>query len=250
MRNQDAARLGTLLQSGSHVHCVPHDGVVHLLLRAKIADVRGAGVDARADLDVHGRRALHHLDGHAHAGHSVFLHAMGLRVAKEHHHRVADELVERAAVLEHLSGHLLTVAIEPPGQLLIAQLLGAIAKANDVGEEHRQRLLRGRQQGVFLALEDGLEDVRGDVARRLLGEVLQVQMRLPQREVRVDARKQLRGVERLPDIVYRSQFEALHDVVGLHVGRQEDDGNVLRLWVGLEYFTTFVAVHLRHLHIH
>ncbi|MDT4838508.1 hypothetical protein FQZ97_722660 [compost metagenome] len=111
---------------------------------------------------------LAHGDGHGDGGHRVLLRALGGRVAEEHHHRVADELVDGAAEFQGDLRHLVQVGVEQVGQRLGFQLLGQLGEALDVGEEHRQLLALGFQAHALAAAEDRLPHLR----RQVLGEVV------------------------------------------------------------------------------
>ena len=93
--------------------------------------------------------------------------ALAGRVAEEHHHAVADELVDGAAVLEGDLRHFIEVVVEQVGQGFCFQLFGELGEALDVGEEHRQSLALGFQANAALAGEDRFPDLW----RQILGQV-------------------------------------------------------------------------------
>jgi hypothetical protein len=84
-----------------------------------------------------------HVERHAHARARVLGLALALRVAEEDQDRVADELVDRAAVLERDRGHLGEVLVEQPRDLLGLQPLGRRGEVLDVREEDRELLALG-----------------------------------------------------------------------------------------------------------
>ncbi|MNJ62187.1 hypothetical protein D3C77_580170 [compost metagenome] len=119
---------------------------------------------------------LAHGDGHGHRGHGVLLGALGGGVAEEDHHRVADELVDGAAVLEGDLRHLVEVGVEDVGQRLGFQFLGQFGEALDVGEEHGEFFALGFQAHAALAVEDRLpqlgRQVFGQAVRQSRGLLL------------------------------------------------------------------------------
>ena len=100
-------------------------------------------------------------------GLGVLGHAFGLRIAEEDQDRVADELVDRAAMLERDRRHLGQILVEQPRDLLRLQALGGGGEVLDVGEEDRELLALGLDRDVLLAAEDALVDLRRQIARDL-----------------------------------------------------------------------------------
>ena len=109
-RNKNAAGLSRLLQPGSKVDLRTDDGVVHAQVTAKVANIAKAGVDANADakglawphLSPQVLQVCHaalHGDGHFDALQRVFAHPPAVRVTEEDHHGVANELVDRSAIV-------------------------------------------------------------------------------------------------------------------------------------------------------
>ena len=109
-----------------------------------------------------------HLERHAQAGLGVLGLALGFRVAEEDQHRVADELVDGAAVLNSaIVRHFGEIFVEQLRDLLGLQPLGGRGEVLDVGEEDRELLALGVDGDVLLAAEDALVDLRRQVARDL-----------------------------------------------------------------------------------
>jgi hypothetical protein len=67
---------------------------------------------------------------------------MGGGHAEDGHHRVADELLDRAALALDLLRHRLEVVAHHRPHVLRVHLLGARGRADDVGEEDRDELER------------------------------------------------------------------------------------------------------------
>ncbi len=141
-------------------------------------------------------------------------HALRIRVAEEHQQRIADELVDRGAVLEGDRRHLGEVFVEQRRQVLRLEPLGDGGEILDVGEEDRQLLALGRDGGVLLPAEDALVDLRrqvfGDLERDRGEEIVGLrelavhplhQRRLPSlQEDECQARQRPRGRNRSGDI--------------------------------------------------
>ena len=169
--NQDFAGFGRAFQAAGEVHFATDDGVVHAGIGAEVTHRAVAGVQAHADFQRLGDalgaplltqhlHVLAHGDGHGHGSHGVFFRALAGRVAEEHHHAVADELVDGAAVLQGDLRHFVEVGVEQVGEGFGFQLFGQLGKALDVGEEHRELLALGFQAYVLLAAEDHFPDLR------------------------------------------------------------------------------------------
>jgi len=93
-----------------------------------------AGVDADADTELERPRGGMHLGGCAHCAKRIVL--MRLRHAEHGHHRVADELLHRAAVPLDDGPHLLVVATHQSPQGLRVYTLAERGRADDVAEQH------------------------------------------------------------------------------------------------------------------
>ena len=102
-----------------------------------------AGIDAHAhpegllgaELLPLGAKLMHapqHGDGHAHAGKRVLLQASRLRIAEEHHDRVADIFVYGGAMLERDIRHLGEVTVEQVGEVLRLELVGGLGEIHHV----------------------------------------------------------------------------------------------------------------------
>src|ERR1700687_339391 len=81
----------------------------------------------------------------------------------ERHHRVADELVERPAVLEDHGDHLGEVLGEQAGDLVRAHLLGERGEAADVGEQDDDFALGAAELHLALGAGDLTGEIRGEV---------------------------------------------------------------------------------------
>ena len=120
---------------------------------------------AGAPLGVERLEPALHLDRHAEALGRVLLDAARVRVAEEHDDRIADELVDRAAVAVRDRRHLGQVLVEQGSQVLRLQPLGGAGEVLDVGEEDGELLALGGDRHVALALKR--LRLRGEVAAEL-----------------------------------------------------------------------------------
>ena len=116
----------------------------------------------------------HHGDGHAHAGKSVLLQALGLGIAEEHHDRVADIFVDGGAMFERDIRHLGEIAVEQVGEVLRFELVGGLGEIHHVGEEDGQLLAVGSDLDALRAGEDRIVDLRRKIFRQLGGERLKL----------------------------------------------------------------------------
>ena len=148
------------------------------VVAAEVADRAETGVDADAQLEhvllaalaPFGLQVAHpllHGDRHLDAGDRVLPRAARLRVAEEQHDRVADELVDRGAVLERDRRHLAQVLVEEARQLLRLEQVGGLGEAGDVREEDRQLLALRRDLDILFAAEDRFVQLRRQVFRQL-----------------------------------------------------------------------------------
>ena len=119
-------------------------------------------------------QALLHLEGHAHAGQRILLGPARFGVAEEDHHRVADELVDGAAMPARDLGHFREISVDVVGQHFGLHHRGDAREALDVGEEDREQLALGLDLAGLLAGENGLVDLLGQVARKLLRQALEL----------------------------------------------------------------------------
>ena len=92
---------------------------------------------------------LAHLDGRPQRAQRVVL--VHDRHAEDRHHRIADELLDRAAVALDDLLHLLEVAGQERPQRLRVEPLAQRGRAGDVAEQHRHRL-------ALLALRRGADN--------------------------------------------------------------------------------------------
>ena len=145
----DRARLGRLLQARGDVDGIAGDEEV---AAGRAGGQHLAGADADADRDALGLRpalvpalqAPEHAAGSAHGPQRIVL--VGRRHAEHGHDRVADELLDRAALRRDLLGHRREVVGHHRPHVLGVHLLRARGRADDVREEHRDELehLAGR----------------------------------------------------------------------------------------------------------
>ena len=115
--DKNATGVGAGLQTLSHIHFATNDGVAQTLVRAEVAHIAIAGVDANANdkrlleaplsptvLQYH--HALLHLQCHFNAGPRIFFHTFRFRVAEKKHHRVANVFVDGGAIGQSNLRHL------------------------------------------------------------------------------------------------------------------------------------------------
>ena len=126
-----------------------------------------------------------HLHRHHHASLGVLLHALGLRIAEEQQHGVADELVDGGAVFERDPRHFRQVVVENVRKLLELQVVGGLGEGGDVGEEDRQLLTLGRNLDGLRATEDRPINLRRQVLRQLRRQGLQGLVPLADQGVRL-----------------------------------------------------------------
>ena len=100
---------------------------------ASTRDERLAGVDSDPHLDALLERPV--ADRERRANRPLGIVLVRRRRAEERHHRVADELLDRAAVALELGADVPVVAAELGGDVLGVDLLGARREADEVGEE-------------------------------------------------------------------------------------------------------------------
>ncbi len=155
----DAARLGDRLQARGEVRLGADDRVVHAVVAAEIADIAIAGVDAHAGAErtldaapraiaaLSSRRRRCMSTAMQQAGARILVDALGLGIAEEDQHRIADELVDRAAMEQARSADIsVRYSFSSCGQLFRLQALGRAGEILDVGEEDRQLLALGRDR--------------------------------------------------------------------------------------------------------
>jgi hypothetical protein len=149
LSEDDRARLGRLLQARGDVDRVARDEEV-AARRAGGQHLAGAHADADADrlglgpAHVPALQAPEHAAGGAHGPQRVVF--MGRRHAEDGHDRVADELLDRAALRRDLLGHCREVVGHHRPHVLGVHLLCARRRADNVREEHGDELehLAGR----------------------------------------------------------------------------------------------------------
>ena len=132
LADQDLARLRRLLQARSNIDRVAGRKT---LLRAG-HDLAGRHPDPPSNPEL-GER-LSHLDRSPERAQRVIL--VQHRHPEHRHHRIADELLDRAAVILDDRLHPLEVARQHQPQRLGIELLTKRRRAGDVTEEHRHRL--------------------------------------------------------------------------------------------------------------
>jgi hypothetical protein len=177
LAEQDLARRGGLLEAGGDVDGVAEDRV--LPARA-VADEDLAGVDPGPRLDREPPRArelrVELLEGLAHLGRGADraqrVVLVDLRDAEHRHHRVADELLDAAAVALDRHPHGLEVPGHDLQQRLGVQPVPEQGRPDDVGEHDGHGLARlglgrgrARQRGPARAAEPGVSLVLGAAGR-------------------------------------------------------------------------------------
>jgi hypothetical protein len=162
LRGHDLARPAQRLEAGRHVHRRPHHPVLDALGGADVAGDHLAVVQADphgergepgpAVLGVErGQRLLH---GPGAPDRPLGVVGSGQGGAEEHQDRVADELVDQAAVLQDHRRHAAQVPVEHGDHHLRAQRLGQRREAAQVRHQDRHRpQLAAQAQGVRVAQE-------------------------------------------------------------------------------------------------
>ena len=134
---QDHPRLGRLLEARRDVGGVAGDEEVARRLVAACHHLSSADAEADGDAAVQlrvGPDALAH--GQRRGDRAVRVVAVRGRQAEHSHHRVADELLHRAAVLlDALAGDAVVAGQDPP-HLFRVELLAERGRSGHVGEEH------------------------------------------------------------------------------------------------------------------
>jgi hypothetical protein len=143
--DQDLARVGVLLEARRDV-----DGVARCE-RLALADHHFARVDTDAHLELERCDGLAHLDRRAHGPQRIVLVRGG--DAEHRHHRVADELLDRAPVaFEHLTQRGVVALHRRPVGLRI-EALAERRRSGEVAEEDGDRL--AQLPGACLRLQRG-----------------------------------------------------------------------------------------------
>jgi hypothetical protein len=174
--DHDVSRFGDQLQARREVRLGSDDRIVHPVGAAEISDVAVAGIDTHPDAE----RVLHalippfhvqfsepmlHVSRHVQTSLGVFRFPLGFRIAKKDQNGVADEFVNRAAVLKRDIGHFGKRFIEQRRDLFRLQTFRGCRKILDGGKEDRELLALGMDRDVLLDAEDALLDLRRKVAR-------------------------------------------------------------------------------------
>jgi hypothetical protein len=167
--DEDLVGLGDAAYARRDVHGVADGGVFHARRGADAAHHRVPGIDADADLEFrdafgnqfrqHLAQPGFHLQGGLH-GHVLVVLDRD-RSVEEHHHAVADELVQGAAVGEHDGAHLGEVAVQQLRDSERRQGLGEGREPADVREQYGEVGFLGLQVEVAVAAlgDDLLRDV-------------------------------------------------------------------------------------------
>src|SRR5678815_2219781 len=143
----DRVALGAAFDPGGDVYRIAHRGVGAAHPRAHVADAHRAGIDpdadlqcrpaARGELGVQNLAVLLHVERREHRVSRV-LRVLDRR-PPERHDRVADVLVERAAVTAADDrAHVGEVLVDVLAQLIGLERLGDASKAAHVGEQDRE----------------------------------------------------------------------------------------------------------------
>ena len=133
--DEDAVRLRRLLEARGHVHRVAGHGVLVRLRAGSRAADHLARVDADPDLEP---LLPHRLaDGQRGMERALRVVVVGLRRAVDRHHRVADVLLDGAAIALDLGRHGLEVGALDLANLFGVARLGPAREADEVDEQHR-----------------------------------------------------------------------------------------------------------------
>ena len=79
--------------------------------------------------------------------------------------------------------------------------------------------------------------------------LLQLDLQAAELQVRLDTRVQFFHLKRLGDVIHPADGKRLHLVEVLVEGADEDDGNSLERFIGLQVLAHLIAVHLRHIDV-
>ena len=129
----------------------------------------------------------------------------GTRRAEVGHHRVADELVDRAAALEDHVGRELEDLVQQADDVVRGQALREAREAADVGEQDGDLALDARLLLVVAVLEQLVQHVVVDVAAEGALDALLLLQRVAHL---------VEGARQLPDFVSRCRRHARGDVAG------------------------------------
>ena len=187
------------------VHRLSDRGVLEAILTAEAADGGIARMDAHARLQilleelafapplVEYAQPLLHGEGHLDAADGRLLRRRLDGGTEQHHDRVPDELVERSAVLERDVGHLGQVFVEHRRELVWIEALGRLREVLEVREEDGQGDAPLVLDRVAVAGEHPLDDLRRQIAIKVLaiGELMGAAR--PEQRDRVDVAKRAEG---------------------------------------------------------
>ena len=152
--DKDAVDRRRRLDARGGVHHVTRGDALALARSRADDDERFASVDADADLQIEplvlGVQLVDRAaDGERRSNGSLRIVLVRDRSAEQRDHRVADELLDRAAVALQLGSEAGIVGREPRSDVLRVHLLGLRGRADDVGEEDGDELpLLGRRLGA------------------------------------------------------------------------------------------------------
>src|SRR6266571_294173 len=172
LRDEDLVGPRGVAEALGGIHCITDHGILEPPIRADVAREYFAEVDADPDAEL-GATLLFPLrvellercqliERAAHGAVGVVLVHHGR--APQRHDRVPDELVERAAVLEHDLHHLGEVLREEGGDGVRTHRLRHRREAANIREEEDDRSLFTGEPARILLLRDDLRDVGREVA--------------------------------------------------------------------------------------
>src|SRR5437867_494799 len=172
LRNQDLVRPGARAESRRGGHRVADHRVFQPAVRPDVAGEHLPEVDPDPNAELRAAlllplrleplQGLELIERAVHGAIGVVFVRHGR--APQRHDRIAHELVERAAVLEHELHHLGEILGEERGDVVRAHGLRHRREAADIGEENHDRSLFTREPARILLLRDDLRDVGGEVA--------------------------------------------------------------------------------------
>src|SRR5262249_2547735 len=174
----DLSGLSDRLKAGSQIGLGADDRVVHSIIAAKISDIAKTRIYSHAHTDrvldptvaplrIQAGNPMLHLDRNAQAGPASFRVSLGVGIAEEHKHRVAQELVDGAAMSERNVRHLRKILIEQFRDLFRLEPLCRRRKVFNIGKENRQLLPLSVDRDVLLSAKDALIDLRRQIPRYL-----------------------------------------------------------------------------------
>src|SRR5499426_3504752 len=280
LMNEDLAALGLAAETGGQVGHGTDGAVVPASLETDGSDGGIALRDPHAEGQVvaallpsryQALHALAHRYGHTNGALRWVGHGHGN--VEEDHHAVAREALQRTLVLEDELAHLRVILAKDSHDLLGLGRLREGGEAAQV-EEYYRDLPPVRLEGVVGASRhDELGELGGEEALEpaelldlahllldallerpvplgaLVGERLDRVVEILDSEHRLDPSDERRLIDWLGQVLVAARFQARHDVLGIRLGRDQDDRDERQRCVRTEAPADLKPVHLRHHHV-